>query len=189
MPWSHTCILALEVSLPFHAAIVLSPRLVVPLEAYPLAALTADLANVAHGGALTANLQPLVDVESMLLHCSHQRDEASAVVYGISVAGRHKQLGLHCLTIQCRSKSASATQALRRRKPGASDIHSGSEGTCECASNNESAARGRVAAVPLRDCEDARWRVEHRHVAATLSHFRRRCMLKHRQLSQASFCT
>jgi hypothetical protein len=73
MLWSHTCILALEVSLSFHAAIVLSPRLVVPLKAHPLAALTADLANVAHGGALTADLQPLVDVEGMLLHCSHQR--------------------------------------------------------------------------------------------------------------------
>lgn len=99
MPWSHTCILALEVSLPFHTAIVLPPRLVVPLEAHPLAGLTADLANVVHSGALTANLQPLVDVEGMLLHCSHQRDEVTGFLYGVSAVARHKQLGLHCLTV------------------------------------------------------------------------------------------
>ena len=58
--------------MPIHTAIVLAPRLVVPLEAHPLAASTADLANVAHSGALTANLQPLIDVKDLLLHRSIQ---------------------------------------------------------------------------------------------------------------------
>ena len=93
-PWSLTRIDALEVSMPIHAAIMLAPRLVVPLEAHPLAALAADLANVAHSGALTADLQPLVDVEGLLLHrpdamfngsiclCVFQRPQGTSSISG-----------------------------------------------------------------------------------------------------------